>query len=356
MMKTPRVLMVGPGRCEKGGIAAVVDTYFKLGIESRTSFRYIDSYLDGGKLKKVCVFASAYVRVFAAMKKFDILHVHMASYASFTRKAKIVELAHKHNKKIVIHQHGGAFDKFYHDSSAEEKAYIRRIFSYASKVFVMSGEWYDFFVDEICDKNKVEVLFNGVIFPKIEQKNYENHNLLFLGRLETKKGVYELLEAMPDIKAHFPDVQLYIGGYGEQEKMQRIATNLCIADCVHFAGWVVDEQKIDLMEKCSLFILPSYTEGLPVSVLEAMSYGLIPIATHVGGIPGVITNGENGFLMPPHQSEAIVSTVCSIIGNTARKIVTGRKARDCIELKFNAKDNLERVLQVYDELIRGDLI
>ena len=343
--------MLGPSPEEKGGISAVVNTYLQLGIENKVDFKFIATYKDGNKLKKLLVFLKAMQELHKDILNCDIVHVHMAAYASFTRKSHVIEMAHKKGKRIIIHQHGGAFDVFYKDASPKEQERIRRIFSYASVVYVMSEEWKDFFTGNICDRDKVEVLHNGVVLPLLYDKDYDNHNILFLGRLEEKKGIYELIEALPGILDVIPDAQLYVGGYGEEQQLAEFADQQGVKLHIHFLGWIKGEEKDTLLRQCSVFVLPSYTEGMPVSVLEAMSYGLVPIASAVGGTPQIIEDNSMGILIEPQNISAITEAVLSVLDDEKRKQKIGSAARKQTESKFDATVNLNRVVSRYEELL-----
>lgn len=109
----PRVLMIGPGRDVMGGISTVVNSYFDLRLNERVELRYIASMEDGNKIKKLWVALKAYLEFRKCLKDFDIVHVHMAAQASFTRKSAFIRLAKKAGKKIIIHQHAADFDDYF---------------------------------------------------------------------------------------------------------------------------------------------------------------------------------------------------------------------------------------------------
>lgn len=115
------VLMVGPGRTVKGGITTVVDSYYELGLNQKTNMKYIASMEDGSKLKKLLVAIISYVQFCMCVNQFDIVHVHMAAQASFSRKALFIKRAKKAGKKIILHQHAADFDDFFFNQSDEKK-------------------------------------------------------------------------------------------------------------------------------------------------------------------------------------------------------------------------------------------
>ena len=128
-INAPKVLMVGPGRDVMGGISTVVNSYYELGLEKKVELRYISSMEDGNKIKKMIVACSSYVSFLRHVNEYDIVHIHMAAQASFTRKSFFVRKAKKEGKKIIIHQHSADFDDFYFKQSDRKKQnQIKEIF------------------------------------------------------------------------------------------------------------------------------------------------------------------------------------------------------------------------------------
>lgn len=348
----PKVLMVGPGRNVMGGISTVVNLYHELGIEDRVKLLYISSMVDGNKLKKFRVALSSYLQFCKCIKDYDIVHIHMAAQASFIRKSFFVEKAYNCGKKIIIHQHAADFDDYYFKQCDDAKRKkIKAIFGMANKVIVLSEEWKEFFGKNICDPNKIEIFHNGVTIPDYEKNNYFDHNILFLGRLGKRKGTYDLIESAKNVIKEIPDVQFYLGGDGEIEKCKKFVKDYGLTNNFHFLGWVRTNEKIRYLEKCSIFILPSYHEGMPMSVLEAMSYGLATISTNVGGIPQVIENGVNGLIVEPGDTKKMTKELVDLILNPLLKRKYGIKARVQIMDKFNMRFNLDKLIGMYYQLI-----
>ncbi len=121
MNKSKKVLMIGPGREVKGGISTVVNSYYELGMEEDVYVKYISTMEDGNALKKLLIAFKAYLHFCLILKKFDIVHVHMAAQASYLRKSIFIHKAKKAGKKIIIHSHAADFDRFYFEQSNDKK-------------------------------------------------------------------------------------------------------------------------------------------------------------------------------------------------------------------------------------------
>ncbi|MBR5115831.1 MAG: glycosyltransferase family 4 protein, partial [Lachnospiraceae bacterium] len=299
-------------------MSAVVNSYYACGLDRQVELTYLPTMRDGGKLRKALVFAGAYLRFASLMKRADILHVHLSPRSSYARKALLIKRAHRMGKRIVLHQHGGDFERFYEqESDARKQADIRAVFAMADIVIVLSEEWRAFFANGICDPAKIVVLHNGVTLPDEAKTDYRDHNVLVLGKLWEQKGIYDLIAAMPAVLQQVPDAQFLLCGDGDMAECRKRIQELGCSDHVRMPGWIDAQAREELFGVCSTFILPSHFEGMPMSLLEAMGHGLSCIATDVGGIPQVIRNGENGILIRPKDPDAIASALIPLLKDAA---------------------------------------
>lgn len=344
-----KILMVGPGRQDKGGIATVVNQYYDAGIDKLVDIKYITTMHDGKRIKKLMSAAIGYADFLLHAKTYDVIHVHMSSRASFSRKRHIIDWAYAMKKKIIIHMHGSEFDVFYNKECDEKKKkVVRDTFAKADVVIALSEEWKAFF-DGLCDPKKVRILYNAVMLPEFERDSVEDHNMLFLGRLGKRKGSYDLIEVMPEVLKRVPDAHLYFGGDGDVEESKQLIEKLSISSNATYLGWVNGDKKNDILKKCSVFVLPSYHEGMPMSILEAMSYGEVVVSTYVGGIPKVIKNSENGYLFEAGDLEGLSRALIEALTGKKKKNVS-QQAFQTVENKFNVKVNLEILKNWYCEL------
>ena len=346
-----KVLMIGAGRDVRGGVSSVVNSYYDAGLDRLCELTYLPTMRDGSKLKKLFVAACARVRFEFLIKNQDILHVHMSADNSFYRKAVFIRKAYKEKKKIIIHMHGSTFDLFYRERCNEtQKREVREIFAMADKVIALSDDWKEFLAGEICENSKIEVVYNAVKMPEMYQKDYNNQNMLFLGILGHRKGTYDLLEVLPEIFRKYPKAHIYFGGDGERERAEQLCREKGIADCVTFLGWVRGTEKERLLKECSIYVLPTYHEGMPMSVLEAMSYGMAVVSTYVGGIPHLIKTGENGLLCEPGDTEGLRGCLAELLENQQLRQQLGRKATEKIKSEFDVAISVQKVVSVYKEM------
>lgn len=346
-----KVLMIGAGRDVRGGVSSVVNSYYEAGLDKMCELTYLPTMEDGSKLKKLLVAAKARIRFEGLIRQNEILHVHMSSDNSFYRKAVFIKRAHQAGKKIVIHLHGSTFDLFYKERCNEsQKSRVREIYAMADAVIALSEDWKQFLQENICEKRKITVIYNGVQMPKAYEKDYGNQKILFLGILGQRKGTYDLLEVLPKLFEKYPRAQVFFGGDGEREKAEQICRKKGISDKVTFLGWVRGADKEKLLKECSIYVLPTYHEGMPMSVLEAMSYGMAVVSTYVGGIPHIIESGKNGILCEPGAQEQLQNALEELLSGKERRKELGMRAAEKIQSEFNVCRNVDRLLVLYEKI------
>ena len=343
--------MIGAGRDVRGGVSSVVNSYYDAGLDKLCELTYLPTMEDGSKLKKLLVAAGARARFERLIRENDILHVHMSADNSFYRKAVFIRKAYKEGKKIIIHMHGSTFDLFYKERCNDaQKQQVREIFAMADKVIALSEDWKEFLAEYICDEQKIVVIYNAVKIPEAYPKDYTNRKMLFLGILGQRKGTYDLIEVLPEILSKYPDSHIYFGGDGEREQAEQLCMEKGIADHVTFLGWVRGTEKEKFLKECSIYVLPTYHEGMPMSILEAMSYAIAVVSTYVGGIPHIITDGENGLLCEVGDRAALKEKLLQLLEDENLRKRLGQNAYNMMTRKFDVRENVENILKIYREL------
>lgn len=171
-----------------------------------------------------------------------------------------------------------------------------------------------------------------------------------VARLCEVKGQRELIEALPGI----PDAKLVLFGRdleqggAFQEGLERTADRLGVRDRVVFAGHRDDAAQ--LLGELDLFVLPSWTEGLPLVVLEAMARRRAVVATPVGGTAEVVADGETGLLVPPRDPEALATAIRDLLADPERRRRMGEAGYRRAAERFSAEAMTRRVLEIYDEV------
>ena len=319
-METKNILTIGIDyRVVRGGVAAVENVYSTF----YQPFNHVTTTVTNGQVKKLLVLCKAILQFLYWMlfhPEIKIVHVQGSVGASFWRKAIFIYIAKFFHKKVVWHMHAGRFAVFYQ----QHRYAVRKVVNKSDVIIALSEYWKEYFKNEFPTK-RVEIIKNVISAPRVHKQQTGYFTLLFLGLLGKNKGIYDLLECIRDHKVEFQGkLKLYIGGNGEIEHVKQLIKEYGIADIVIFEGWVSGDKKIELLNKSDAYILPSYKEGLPISILEAMSYGMPIISTPVGGIPEIVSNGENGYLVEPGNKEDIYIAIISLLNDSDLRNRMGR--------------------------------
>ncbi len=317
------------------------------------TLEHLVTHVDGGKAEKLVFFLRALASLLVK-KGIAIAHIHVASGPSFYRKSLFALICMVRKIPVIMHIHGHEFDQFFSGSSPVKQTYIRTIFRHCKKVLVLSQYWLNYFSDNIVRKN-VEILRNGVDadhFGNLAASTATITKFLFLGRLGQRKGVYDLLEAIRIVvqKYNQTSLQFYLAGDGDVEEVESLVRKHQLEDNVFLPGWIDDRLKAEYLRSVYTVILPSYSEGLPMSLLEAMAAGKVVLSTKVGGIPELVDDGQNGFLVAPGDIQALVRSILFISNNKEKMHRIGENNKRKIRQHYNITHLNNRLYNIYGHL------
>lgn len=327
MLDARNVLTIGIDyRVVRGGVAAVENVYSSF----YKPFNHVATVVDYGQVRKLMTFFKAYALFWKWMlfhKEIEIVHVHGASDASFWRKRIFINIAKMFGKKVVFHCHGAEFQRF----AKQNFRVVNKTLNKCDCIVALSCSWKRWFEETFHHKNVV-VIKNVISLPHTNKMFHNKFVLLFMGRLGTRKGIYDLVDVLVKHKAEFNGkMQFLFGGDGEVEQIQTIIKENGLENIAQYQGWVNGEKKEKLLNLADAYIQPSYNEGLPISILKAMSYGLPVISTTVGGIPEIFKNGENGYLIEPGDKEAMYQAIKQLKNNHDMCVNIGKKSKEKVE-------------------------
>ncbi len=348
-MSGARIVMAGTALHTPGGMTSVVQSYRDSGLFQRWNVLYLESYHGPGPVRQITTMLGVVGRLLSLLvrRKVRLVHVHSASRGSFMRKSVLCWLSWLFGVPFVFHLHSGEFPVFYSDECGPlRKRWVRWVLRNASVVAVLTPSWAQTLA-AIEPAAKVKVLLNPIeVSPEPPALREAAQRVLFLGRLREKKGVFDLVRALPAVLAEFPSVKVCLAGDGELETVQRLAAELGVAHAVETPGWVDGAVKDGLLREADVLVLPSYFEGLPVCVLEAMAAGVPVVATQVGGIPFALDEGQCGLLVPPGDPQALAAALLKVIGDVGLRHTLVQQAHERARSIFSVasvNDELERL-------------
>jgi glycosyltransferase involved in cell wall biosynthesis len=363
MKEQPQILMVGTDMASKGGVSSVIRLYQEAGLFN--SVHFMASYRDGSTGQKLLYFArflGQYASALVTQPQLRLVHVHTASYGSFMRKSLVILLARMFGKKVVIHMHGAGFAVFYDKMPVAFRWVIRRVLRSSDVLIALSSQWQNDLY-RICQHPDIRVLYNPTVLknpvfnePDIAKIAEGCHagdggqvNFLFMGRLGQRKGVYDIIKSAQHLQGHNIKIDLY--GDGEVEAIRQQILAAGVADKITVHGWIDGSRKDETFRQANVLLLPSYHEGLPISVLEALAYGLPVLATDVGGIAEAVEDGVNGYLIEPGACETLATRMDQLAASPSLRLEMGKSGYQMAATKFDLSVIMRKLEALYAEII-----
>lgn len=279
------------------------------------------------------------------------VHVNMAERLSLFRKGAVVVMCRALGVPVVLHLHAAQLHHFYRALPRPLQALTRWVFSLPASCVVLGPAARQFVVDELrVPANRVEIVINGVPEPMEARRTIDanaKQHVLFLGNLSERKGVSDLLQAlaMPGFDASRLVVEL--AGGGDVSAYQAKAKALNIHGFVRFEGWS-DQQKVAcLMARADVLVLPSYDEGLPLVILEALANGVAVVCSPVGEIPSVLTDGVNACFVQPGDIAGLAAGLQRVLQQPALMDALERNGRTLYARHFSLTRFFASVARVH---------
>lgn len=329
------VLMCGPSEDSRGGISSVIRGYRSVGYPPEIRVRHVATSASGSRIKKFQVGLHGMLVALVAMSTTDVVHLHVSSGSSFLRKTVILLVAKVARVPVVFHVHGSDFDRF---ASGRLRPVVRAALTGAYAVVALSPQWRQTLLTVAPGANVV-VIHNGIMIPP-KPTNVEHGPLVSLGKLGRRKGTFDILKAVSTIND--PTISVLLAGDGEIDQVRSEAVRLNISDQVEVLGWLDPAQCQQLLLRACAFLLPSYAEGLPMALLEAMAHGLPVIATPVGGMPEVVRDGDTGLVVGCGEVDDLASAIKNLMDDAHQRTEMGHRGRklicDCFSIDKTMKE------------------
>lgn len=282
-----------------------------------------------------------------------IIHYNFPlSAPSILRDPLFMLAARRRKRKMVIHVHGGVFLTSPSTPWLLEKI-MRWVFQGEEPIIVLSESEKDVLQKRFQCRN-ISVLPNCIDLSKASKfKRKVPTSIIelgYLGRIAETKGMTELLEACKELKRQNVPFRLHIAGKEEIEGQYLSAFEETLGGNFVFEGVVSGESKTDFLKKIDTFVLPSYFEGLPMSLLEAMSFGSVPITTMVGSIPSIVEDGQNGIAIPSHSEAPLVEAINQLLGDYSKRQALSTRAQHTIFSRFSPEKYTVTLNGIYHKL------
>lgn len=353
MSKEIKILMCGSKLDVRGGMVSVTKNYLGYNDWDDFKIRYMPTHTEKNKLIVALYFAAAYFKVIftAVSGHYDILYLHTAERGSFFRKAMLVRTLRRFGIKTVMHHHAAEFEEFYAKLSDRKKRYVNKTLELADLNIVLSQRLVPMITDKSPDAN-VKVLYNAVGTYEINPYNENAENVLFLGRLGERKGTYDLLKVIKNLDGRLPaNIKFYLCGDGDIDGVKEKIKQYKIEHRIAHIGWTDGELKKEFLKNTMINVLPSYNEGLPMTILETMAYGIPNISTNIASIPEVIKDGANGYMIKPGDIAELEQKLYALCTDKRLRLTISSRAWNDITQNFALDKHIAKLKGYLKELL-----
>jgi glycosyltransferase involved in cell wall biosynthesis len=230
---------------------------------------------------------------------------------------------------------------------------VRHAFERAALVLALSERARRSFDEWTGGRARTEVLYNPVVLDGVGTGNptAEPPLILFMGLVGDRKGVFDLVAVIPEILEKAPGTRFVFGGNGEVDRLRAAIAAAGVEESCEVLGWVAGPDKVRAFGRASIYCLPSYREGLPVSVLEAMAAGIPVVSTAIAGTPEAVAEGESGFLIEPGDRAGLAARLSRLARDASLRASMGQAGRAIAEARFGSEAVAERLVRLWDSVL-----
>ena len=360
----PRVLMLGPMPPLTGGMATVTANLWACSLRSSTRLQAINN----GKLtpagrswgQGILAQAKLFHDILKIVRFHRIQLVHFQSCALFTFWRDTIHLCLLRllGVKVIWQLHDGSFETFLTGGNFLRRGLIRWSLGQARATLLLSESYRDRLAPHLPGVN-LQVVGNGVPVPEMPREHEQGPgaevSILFLGNLTKRKGAYDLLAAAGALAEAGLAFRVRLAGGevepGQLAQIQQAITASPARASVELLGIIAGPAKEAALAQADLVVLPSYAEGLPMALLEGMAWGKPVIATGIGSIPDLVTDGVEGFIIRPGEVPALTDCLRRLVIAPELRNKMGAAARQRIIEQFSIEAVAERILHVYQSCL-----
>ena len=298
-----------------------------------------------------------------ASKKPHVTLIYSSGGFSFLEKALMTIVSRLLGTPVILSIRAGAFQDSFRRNPAY-RAIAKPLLRAPSLILCQSESWAKFYATESgLPPSRLETVQNWIDLDRFvprEQTLGRNTTgplrLLFVGWVNKSKGIFELLSAVRELSVSFP-ITLDIVGKGNEYDHAVAMTegDEVLRRAVKFHGWLSGEDVLERYGEADVFVLPTYAEGFPNALIEAMAMALPVITTPVGGIPDVVRDGRNGLLINPGSTSDLAQAISYMVKNPEKRLHFGRTNRAQVVDKHGILALWPRILSIFQRLAHGRL-
>lgn len=354
MRHRPILMLVGGGLEHGGGIGRLVSYVSKAwNREIYPPITVVDPRGPDRLLLWPFFLIKSIFQIIGRSPRGPLVHIHLAANSSTLRKLILANLSRLLRLDFVIHLHDPLYPDFYNSLPRWARSLVRSMFIRAERVIVL-GKPAAATVNMLIGvpRDRIDILPNAVPGPaELERATTFEASavqIIFLGRLQRRKGVHDLIEALARDELRALSWRATIAGGGpDQRVFEEQAAQASIANRIDFPGWLDQSAIVALLKTADILVLPSYAEEMAMSVLEGMAFGLCIVCTTVGALAEVVEDGVSAILVTPGDVQGLADALARCIVDPMLRGRLGAGARQTFLEKYNIADYPERLMAVY---------
>lgn len=369
-----RIAMVGASLSIRGGITSVE----KLILENcppQVTIIHLPTFDHGSLAHNTVLYWKSITRLtrYLVCGSIDVVHIHFSDRGSMIRKLIPCLLAWCFRRPFILHSHCAFHREFYAVIPGMVRMAISFVFRQCTTFISLSKNWDEYFSD--CLRLRSEqrvVLYNPVLFPRSvpDRSSRATVAFVFLGAIGSRhgingspgrktgqgarrlpgqdKGCFDCIKAL----ALLPDAvraqsRMLIAGDGDIPAADALVKDLGMEDRIIIYQWLSSQQRDHLLRMADAFLLPSYNEGLPMSMLEAMAFALPVVVTPVGGIPEIVSPGQEGLFVDPGNPAKLAQAMEFLVVDPKARRKMGAVGRRRVE-ELRIDKYVQRLVSVYN--------
>ena len=353
-MKT--IFIVAPGGAVGGGMGRVKDYILQSDAAKAGPFRFaaLVTRDERGAGFSLLLLVKAILTIWWARLNGSLafVHVNFGDKGSALRKGTIILAAWLVGAPTLLHLHAAELIDYYERGSPLRRLSLRLPFRLATSIIVLGSLWHDWLVRDLgVDPAKIDILCNGVpVAPTRRDFSLAPdrvRTILFLGLLTERKGISDFLAALAALPPTAPSWRAIVAGNGDIEHYRTKAAELGLAGRAEFTGWIGQADVRNLLRSVDMMVLPSYHEGLPLVILEALGSGTPVIATPIGAIPEFLQDGRDVLLVPPGERQVLAARMLDVLSDVGLQQSLSDHGLERFLARFTIEAFLADLLSIY---------
>jgi glycosyltransferase involved in cell wall biosynthesis len=366
-----RVLISGALPPPMGGVGFYYQTLLSSSLPTYVDLRFVQTSSTNRELSKSGSFTMTnLVYAFEDWWRFthaayvhrpQITHIGTSYGFSFLKNTYCILIARLFRSRVILHPHC-SLTILYLERPKWWQWFFKQVIKLTDGIVALSQEWLQ--LHEILPSCPVFHLPNAISlndYRPLANRHFEKVDdqasckVLYIGYLGNAKGSFDLLDAVDILRRQkvcftvdMVGSELTVGEIGLlREKVKHLQLEAIVRICPPAYG----ADKLKYLEDCDIFVYPSHREGMPMAVLEAMASGLPIVASNVGGLPDLIQDGKNGFLVESNNPEQLASAIHKLIGGREMRKSMGMASYEIVCKQYDIDQHVTQLFSIYNQVV-----